>query len=89
MTHLGGGHLVSLLVELLLEFGVLLEFDLVKSLSVYTVDIGLGDECTGINALHDAEYGHRLHLAAYNEEYLHIVLGVPAHAVHDCDARRA
>ena len=57
-----------------------LELYHVKSLTVDSVDIGLGDECVLVDRLDYAEYGDRFNLATHDDEHLNLMLGVPAHS---------
>ena len=56
---------------------------LVKTKSIDTVDVALGDDGFAVGLLDDAEDVHTLVLAAHDQEYLDRILGVPASAFKD------
>ena len=63
-----------------LVFLVNLELDLVEAGAIYTVYIGLCDECVGVDALDYAEYCPRFDFTADDQQHLDLVACVPSHA---------
>ena len=73
-------HQVVVFSDFILDMLVHFELYLVKTLAIHAADVGLRDECLGVDAFYDAEDGDRLDFAAHYHKNFDILLGIPPHS---------